>query len=82
MTRLLDLLGRRTKLAWVAAAVVSSIVFGLFHSYQAPIGIIRTGAIGLVFALAYLVVGRNLWPLVLAHGLIDTLDMIGHYLGG
>ncbi len=42
----------------------------------------KTGAIGLVFGIAYLAVQRSLWPLILAHGLIDTIDMITHYFGG
>jgi len=37
--------------------------------------------IGLVFGVSYRVGGRNLWPLILAHGLIDSMDMVGHYFG-
>jgi membrane protease YdiL (CAAX protease family) len=82
MNRLVDALGRRTKLAWAISLVGSAVVFGLIHLFQGPIGMIRTGAIGLVFGLCYLAVGRNLWPLVIAHALIDTLDFVTHYLGG
>jgi membrane protease YdiL (CAAX protease family) len=74
--------GRQTKLAWAIALVVSAVIFGLGHAYQGPAGVIKTGAIGLAFGLAYLAVGRNLWPLIIAHGLIDTLDFVTHYLGG
>lgn len=82
MNRLIDLLGKRTITAWVFALVVSAVLFGLIHSYQGPAGMIKTGAIGFVFGLAYLAVGRNLWPLIFAHALIDSLDFVTHFLGG
>jgi hypothetical protein len=82
MNRLVDALGKRTRVAWAISLVGSAVIFGLIHSFQGPIGMIRTGAIGLVFGLCYLAVGRNLWPLVIAHALIDTLDFVTHYLGG
>jgi len=82
INRLTDLQGRQTKLAWIIAAVGSAAVFGLAHSFQGPEGMFKTGAIGLVLGLSYLAVGRNLWPLILAHGLIDTLDFVSHYFGG
>jgi hypothetical protein len=82
MNRLVDALGKRTRVAWAISLVGSAVIFGLIHLFQGPIGMIRTGAIGLVFGLCYLAVGRNLWPLVIAHALIDTLDFVTHYLGG
>jgi membrane protease YdiL (CAAX protease family) len=80
--RLIDLQGRQTKLAWVLAVIGQALIFGLAHAYQGPVGVFKTGAIGLVFGFAFLAVGRNLWPLILAHGLIDTIDMVTHYFGG
>ena len=82
INRLTDLLHRRTKLAWVIALVGSAVVFGWVHSYQGPVGIFKVGAVGLVLGLSYLAVGRNLWPLIIAHALFDSLDFVGHYLGG
>jgi len=82
MNRLIDLLGSQAKLAWVIAAVGQAVIFGLVHAYQSPIGMFKAGLIGLVFGIAYRFVGRNLWPLILAHGLIDSLDMASHYFGG
>ena len=81
MNRLIDLQGKQTKLVWVIALVSSAAIFGLGHFYQGPIGIFKTGVIGLVFGLAYLAVGRNLWPLILSHAFIDSIDFIGHYFG-
>ena len=82
MNRLIDLLGSQTKLAWVIAVAGQAVIFGLLHAYQSPIGMFKVGLIGLVFGLSYRSVGRNLWPLILAHGLIDSLDMLTHFFGG
>ncbi len=82
MNRLMDLIGKQTKLVWAFALISQAIIFGLLHAYQSPIGMFKVGVIGLVFGLSYLAIGRNLWPLVIAHGLIDSLDMVNHYFGG
>jgi membrane protease YdiL (CAAX protease family) len=82
MKRIVDLQGKETKIAWVIALVGSTVIFGLVHSQQGAGGMFKVGAIGLLFGLSYLAVGRNLWPLILAHGLIDTIDMVLHYFGG
>ena len=80
--RLTDLFGNETKLTWVVAVVGQAIIFGVLHAYQSPIGMFKVGVIGLVFGFSYLVVGKNLWPLILAHGLIDSMDMVTHFFGG
>ncbi len=77
-----DLFGNESKLAWVIALVGQAVIFGLIHAYQSPVGMFKVGLIGLVFGVSYLVVGKNLWPLILAHGLIDSLDMVSHFFGG
>jgi membrane protease YdiL (CAAX protease family) len=82
MNRLIDLQSKETKIAWAIALVAQAVIFGLVHSQQGPGGMFKVGMIGLVFGISYLVTGRNLWPLILAHGLIDSLDMVTHYFGG
>ena len=79
---LADLRSKETQLTWAIAIVGQAIIFGLVHAYQSPAGMIKVGLIGLVFGISYLAVKRNLWPLILAHGLIDSLDMISHYFDG
>ena len=56
----------------IFAAIVTSVAFGLTHSYQGVIGICRTGMFGLMMGLALLYTD-SLWSLVLAHTLIDLL---------
>lgn len=73
--RLAGLLGRGAT-GWGAAVVLSSVIFGAIHFYQGLAGIVITGTVGLLFGLAYLAVRKNLWVLVIAHGLIDTLSFI------
>lgn len=58
---------------WVSvwgAAILSSLLFGLGHVYQGAPGIVRTGLIGLGFAVGYVVTG-SLWWLIVAHILVN-----------
>ena len=54
---------------WVAA-VLSSLVFGIAHSYQGPIGIPRTAAAGGLLALLYGLTG-SLWAPIVVHAVMD-----------
>jgi len=58
--------------AW-AAVVVSSIAFGLAHSYQGTGGVVRVTAIGLVFGALYLFTG-SIWVPIVGHILLDALQ--------
>lgn len=63
---------KHKSLGWVIAVVMTSILFGLGHSYQGMTGIILTGAVGMIYALAFFASGKNLWVPILIHGLYDT----------
>ena len=82
MNRLVDLQAKKTKLAWGIALVGSAIIFGLGHTYQGLGGVIKITAMGLLFGAAFLTVRRNLWPMIIAHAVIDTISMVQHYFGG
>jgi membrane protease YdiL (CAAX protease family) len=56
---------------WVAA-LVSSVVFGLLHTYQGWLGVVRTSVLGMVFAASFLSTGL-LWPAIIAHAMLDLL---------
>lgn len=58
--------------AWIAVPV-AALVFGLAHAYQGGWGILKTGAIGLVMALLYLLTGSLLQPVIL-HVAIDWIN--------
>lgn len=80
MTRLADL-GKRTRLGWTIAAVISAVIFGLAHFDWGVGGILQTTLMGLALAVSYLLVKRNLWILVLAHAYVDTLLLVQMYQG-
>jgi len=50
----------------------TAVLFGLAHTYQGVAGVIRTGAVGAVFAMLFAVTGSIL-PLVVLHFLIDLM---------
>ncbi len=56
---------------WTAAGA-SSVAFGILHAYQGPLGIVRTAALGFMFA-ASLVLTGTLWPAVVVHTLVDLV---------
>jgi membrane protease YdiL (CAAX protease family) len=80
ITRLSALFGAQ-RVAKMAAVVIQAALFGLAHAFQGPTGMLTALVIGLVFGLAY-VRGHSLWPIIIAHGLIDTLGLIGLFFVG
>jgi CAAX protease family protein len=82
MNRLVDLQGNKTKFGWVISLVGSAIIFGLAHMYQGLGGVIRIAATGLLFGAAFLTTRSNLWPVIIAHALLNTIDFVQHYFGG
>lgn len=66
--------------AGVLAAVMQAVLFALGHAYQGATGLLVSGTIGLAFGLLMLRF-RTVWPLVIAHGLIDTVSMVALYGG-
>lgn len=75
----LDVLtGNNSHSIWFAL-VISSIVFGLMHAWQGFSGILLTGIVGFVFGIIYLLNGRRIWPLVIVHGILDTITLVYVY---
>jgi len=56
-----------------AVIVVSSVAFGLGHSYQGVGGMVRVTLIGLVFGAFYFATG-SIWLPMLAHAILDILQ--------
>jgi len=54
------------------AAIATSAIFGLLHSYQGWLGVARTGALGGVLAWGYLASG-SLWAPMAAHAILDLI---------
>lgn len=81
LTRLSELFGQRAA-GWMTAVAVGALLFGLSHFYQGPVGMVSSGATGLVLGVGYWLGGRNLWPLIIAHGIGNSLGFTMLFLGG
>lgn len=76
------LLYRLEALANVYVAVVAqAVIFALAHLYQGWMGVINIFVLALVFGVVFVRCGRSLWPLIVAHGLIDTVALTLIYFG-
>ena len=72
--RLTGLTGR------IAAIVLQALIFAVAHFYQGLSGVIGVFVIGLVFGTVFYRC-RNILPLIIAHGVIDTIAMTTIFLG-
>ncbi|NRA29233.1 MAG: CPBP family intramembrane metalloprotease [Parvularculaceae bacterium] len=71
-----------TRVATFIAAIVQSVIFGVLHYEQGAVGIVITGLVGFYLTAIYFIGGRRLLPVILAHGLIDTISLTTIYLSG
>jgi uncharacterized protein len=56
-----------------------ALLFGSLHIYSGAFGFAFATITGVISGAVYLLNGRNLWPLIVAHGAWDTLGMYGLY---
>ena len=70
---------RQLRLNPVVALVAASALRGAYHLYQGWGAGLGNAVMGLVFGYAWQRTGR-LWPLIIAHGLIDTVAFVGYLL--
>jgi hypothetical protein len=68
--------------AWFVACVAQGALFGAAHAYQNPLGIVITGTLGILMGLLVIVSGRNLWPVIIGHGLFDASRFVLFYFQG
>lgn len=61
--------------------VAQALLFSLGHAYQGATGMASLFVVGLMLGWLYLRAGRNLWPAIAAHGLINTVSITLVYLG-
>jgi membrane protease YdiL (CAAX protease family) len=80
MSQIIKLLGTGF-LALLLNVIITSIIFGLSHSYQGRSGAWSTGIIGACLGVIYVLNGFNLWLPILVHGVIDTVALILISLG-
>ena len=65
-----------TRVATVVAVITQAAIFGFRHSYDLSERSITVGLIGLAMGIGYVAFGRNLWPLITAHCILNTLSML------
>jgi len=68
--------------AWIVACLVQGALFGVAHAYQNPLGIAITGTLGVLMGLLVLASGRNLWLVIIGHGLFDASRFVLFYFQG
>ena len=68
--------------AWIAACIVQGALFGAAHAHQNPLGILITGTLGVFMGIVVLASGRNLWPVIIGHGIYDASRFVFFYLQG
>ncbi|AUP78318.1 CPBP family intramembrane glutamic endopeptidase [Flavivirga eckloniae] len=66
----------KTTVATILAVILQALIFGFRHAYNLSERSIRVGLIGLIMGIAYVKFGRNLWPLIIAHCVLNTMSMI------
>lgn len=59
---------------WIVILIVS-LLFGLAHTYQGTLGVVKTTIIGLFFSILYLSLGSIL-PLIVLHFFIDYMGKL------
>jgi membrane protease YdiL (CAAX protease family) len=70
---------RQLRISPVAAVILTSALRGLYHLYQGFGAGLGNLAMGLVFGYVYVRTGR-LWPLIVAHAVIDAVAFVGYAL--
>ncbi len=72
---------RTQQLRWPTAAVIlaSAVLRGTYHLYQGYGAFVGNAVMGIIFAWFYLRF-RRIWPLIIAHSLIDIVTLVGYPL--
>lgn len=71
----------RVPFASIIAVVLAAAFFGYVHMYyQGMRGLVTTGAVGLAFGLMFLFWKRNLWPVILVHGIVDSIGFTARFM--
>ncbi len=65
-----------TWFATTVAVLLQALIFGFRHSYDISERSITVALIGLAMGIGYVAFGRNLWPLILAHCILNTMSML------
>lgn len=67
--------------AGIVAVIGQAVLFGALHLYQGGFGFVFASLFAAIYGVAYLLFGRNLWPLILIHGAWNSVAIWGAYHG-
>jgi len=79
LNRLVDFTGNNNSRI-ILALIIHSTIFGGLHIYQGLAGVIATGCIAFILGSIYFIIKRKLFPLIMAHGIINSISLIALYL--
>lgn len=65
-----------TWFATLFAVTAQAIIFGFRHSQDFSERSITVAIMGLAMGIGYVLFGRNLWPLIIAHCVLNTVSML------
>ena len=69
-----------TSFVTIIAVLLQAVIFGFRHSNDFSERSITVGIIGLIMGIFYVKFGRNLWPLIIAHCILNAGSMIERVL--
>ncbi|MGJ0183740.1 CPBP family intramembrane glutamic endopeptidase [Corynebacterium glyciniphilum] len=72
---------RQLRVPWVWIFLASAVLRGSYHLYQGYSAGLGNMVMGLVFVWFFYRTGR-VWPLIIAHGVIDTVAFVGYQILG
>jgi len=78
LNRVAEIFGGRT-LGLAVGVVTQACLFGLLHYYSGAYAVVSAGTFAIVSGACYLLIGRRLWPLVLAHGIWNSVAIWNVY---
>jgi len=71
----------QSRTAQTVSVILGATLFGLSHNAQGLVGMLLTGLTGLLMGVVFLLSDRNVWSIILAHGLVDTWGVLTLFLG-
>lgn len=81
LTRIEKIVGARWPATAVAILSQAAFFAVLHYYYQGAYGALQMFGLATFLGVCYILFGRNLWPLILSHGTMNSLGFLGNYLG-
>jgi len=73
LPRLAGILGNSSS-GWLLAIILQALIFGILHT--SALGMVAAGLFGLLYGFVFWRSGLQLWPVIIAHALPDTISIL------